>query len=129
MKNRILTLILITATIAIVACSSQKGQSVHDKLEGRWQLTETLNDIGDGKGKYMPVTADSSYIVFSKSGLVSGNAIYGATNYKITDSTHLALTIKGNTAPLNYRYQLNGNNLVLNAPCREACGLRFKRMK
>jgi|GEM_PF-1692429 len=129
MKIKILTLLVIISAVLFTACGSQKGQSVHDKLEGRWQLTETLNDIGDGSGKYTPVTADSSYIMFSKSGLVSGNAIYGATNYKITDSTHIALTIKGNTAPLNYRYKVESNALELNAPCREACGLRFKRMK
>ncbi|WP_295768144.1 hypothetical protein [uncultured Mucilaginibacter sp.] len=121
--------LLAFVVVIFVACTSQKGMSVHDKLEGRWALTETLNDIGDGKGKYVPVTADSAYLVFNKSGLINGNAIYGATNYKITDNTHLAISIKGNTAPVNYRYKVDGNDLELNAPCREACGMRFKRMR
>ncbi|MDT3402705.1 hypothetical protein [Mucilaginibacter terrae] len=128
MKTKIYYLIAFVI-VALAACTAQKGTSVHDQLDGRWHLTETLNDIGDGKGKYVAVTADSSYITFSKAGLVGGNAIYGATNYKLIDATHLALTIKGNTAPINYRYKVDGNDLELNAPCREACGLRFKRMK
>jgi hypothetical protein len=116
--------------IALAACTSIKRQSKAPSLVGKWQLTETLADIGDGKATWTPVDKDSpQFVVFAQDGKVSGNAFDNTTAYKVTDSNHVEFTITGNTSSVTHRYQVTATKLLLNPPCREACGMRFIRMK
>lgn len=129
MKNKLYTTIILLI-IAFAACTSIKRKSNAPAIAGKWQLTETLADIGDGKATWTPASKDSIQSVeFSKDGKVSGNALYSTTAYKVTDSTHVEFTITGNTSTVTHRYQVTDTTLLLNPPCREACGMRFIRMK
>jgi hypothetical protein len=128
MKIKLVTVALLT--IAFAACTGQKLQSGKPTLVGKWQLTETLADIGDGKATWTPASKDSvQYVVFTKDGKVSGNAFYNTTAYKLIDSNHVKFSITGNTSLVTHRYTVTANTLLLNPPCREACGMRFIRMK
>lgn len=130
MKNITFALLLLMAVIITAGCSSQNTKVASPTLVGKWQLTETLSDPGDGSGKWMPAEKDSKQLVeFGKDGSVSGNAMPETSHYTITDSIHLALTQQGNTAPITYRYKVAQNTLTLNPPCREACGMRYIRVK
>jgi hypothetical protein len=53
----------------------------------------------------------------------------GTTHYAIADSVHLNMTIEHNADPIDYRYKVSKDSLLLNPPCREACGMRFVRVK
>ena len=129
MKIKLLAAILLMAAL-FTACSSQKTQTGKPTLVGKWQMTETLADIGDGKATWTPVSKDSiQYVEFSKDGKVSGNAFYNTTAYKLIDSNHVEFSITGNTSLITHRYQVTVTTLLLNPPCREACGMRFIRMK
>lgn len=129
MKNKSL-FILVLLTIAFAACTSIKRKSNAPTLVGKWQLTETLADMGDGKATWTRVSKDSVQSVeFSKDGKVSGNAFYSTTAYKVTDSNHVEFSITGNTSSVTHRYQVTATTLLLNPPCREACGMRFIRMQ
>jgi hypothetical protein len=129
MKIKLFAVILLMAA-SFTACNSQKMQTGKPTLVGKWQMTETLADIGDGKATWTPVSKDSvQYVVFTKDGRVSGNAFYNTTAYKLIDSNHVEFSITGNTSLITHRYQVTATTLLLNPPCREACGMRFIRMK
>jgi hypothetical protein len=114
----------------ITGCSPHTAKLSNQGLQGSWKLTATLADVGNGKASWQKAEANSTtYVKFNPTGTVEGKALSDATHYKIIDSTHLALTIKHNFEPITYRYQLQANILTLQPPCREACGLRFVRMK
>ena len=128
MKIKLLALALLIS--AVCACTSIKRQSHVPSLVGKWQLTETLADIGDGKGTWTPATKDSlQFVEFTKDGKVSGNAFDNTTAYKLIDSNHVEFSITGNTSLVTHRYKVTATTLLLNPPCREACGMRFIRMK
>src|SRR4051812_38222926 len=116
MKNKLYTTIILLI-IAFAACTSIKRKSNAPAIAGKWQLTETLADIGDGKATWTPASKDSVQSVeFSKDGKVSGNALYSTTAYKVTDSTHVEFTITGNTSTVTHRYQVTATTLLLNPP-------------
>jgi hypothetical protein len=130
MKNRSIKLLILLTIVMASACSLYKGRSSSSPLAGKWQLTETLSDPGDGSGKWVPAeTGVIKYVTFGTDGTVGGNALAGTTRFAYTDSTHIALTQKGNTLPVTYRYKISQSTLTLNPPCREACGMRYVRMK
>jgi hypothetical protein len=115
---------------AFAACSTQKTSTTTPSLVGKWKLTQTLADIGDGKAKWAEVSKDSVLISeFKSDGSITGNAMPGTTGYAIADSVHLNMTIENNTDPIDYRYKVSKDSLLLNPPCREACGMRFVRVK
>lgn len=126
MKN--ISSILLMLCITFVGCAPHTTQAITKRLQGTWKLTATLNDIGDGKATWK-AAGGNAYAKFNSDGSISGTALTEATNYQITDSTHMALTIKNNAQPVAYRYQLKANMLLLQPPCREACGIRFIRIK
>ena len=122
---------LIVAIAAFAACTTQKTNSTTTPtLVGKWKLTETLADIGDGKATWQQVSKDSALVSeFRSDGSITGNAMPGTTHYAIADSAHLNMTIEHNTDPIDYRYKVSKDTLLLNPPCREACGMRFVRLK
>ncbi|MFD1258866.1 hypothetical protein ACFQ3S_18810 [Mucilaginibacter terrae] len=115
---------------AFAACTTQKTSTTTPTLVGKWKMTETLADIGDGKAKWAAVSKDSSLISeFKTDGSITGNAMPGTTHYAIADSLHLNMTIEHNADLIDYRYKVSKDTLLLNPPCREACGMKFIRLK
>jgi len=94
---------------------------------GTWKLTESLADPGDGSGKYKPVAGPAQFITFDSEGKVSGDAIKDISRYRILDDVKIEAMTPQNTSMI-FRYKIVGNLLELNAPCIEACGLKFIRM-
>ena len=94
---------------------------------GKWKLTETLADPGDGSGRYTPVTGPAKYVIFDANGNVSGEASPSVTSYKIIDDEKIEFTTVQNTKII-HRYKIVGNQLELNPPCIEGCGAKFIRM-
>jgi hypothetical protein len=120
----------ILLVFAFTACSTQKTSTTTPSLVGKWKLTQTLADIGDGKATWAEVSKDSVLISeFKSDGSITGNAMPGTTHYAIADSAHLNMTIEHNADPIDYRYKISKDSLLLNPPCREACGMRFVRVK
>jgi hypothetical protein len=121
------TLIILFLIIAGLYFSCKKDDNGKGEIYGKWKLTETMADPGDGSGKYVKVTGSANYITFSTSGELSGKAIPEAASYKILDSVRIEIAYKDNPAPLVFWYKVTSNTLQLNPPCIEGCGLRFVR--
>ncbi|WP_134091344.1 hypothetical protein [Olivibacter sp. XZL3] len=103
--------------------SCDKEEHMESSLYGKWQLKESLSDIGNGSGKWEK-TKDYQYIVLSENGDIETN-IGSMVSYSIVDSVHLEIAASDREEKLLYRYYLEGNQLTLNPPCFEACGMRF----
>jgi hypothetical protein len=125
MKNYLLTGAFI-CTLLITAC--KKDDQTTGELYGKWVLTEQYADPGDGSGTYQKVK-ELKTVTFLTTGETTGEVFEPLTRFKILDSVRLEITTKDVNRPLIYYYKVTAKQLVLNPPCIEGCGLKFKRVK
>ncbi|RNL52125.1 hypothetical protein [Pedobacter jejuensis] len=122
MRKLFLALLL---TTIILSC--KKNTEGSNEIYGKWKLTETLFDIGNGQGKYTKVTGPYKFIIFDKSGTVKGDVMPDITRFKLVDSVKIELISNNYIMPITHRYKVSGNKLEINPPCIEGCGLKFVR--
>lgn len=125
MKKIYLFLVIITLTY--LGCKKDVASDGPGEIYGKWRLTETLNDPGDGSGKYMKVTGDAKYLILDKSGKISGEALSDSFSFKVIDSVRVEIFSNTYKMPITYRYKVSARSLTLNPPCIEGCGLKFVR--
>lgn len=126
MKKFILPLIMIALFISYTSCKKNSVSDGPGEVYGKWKLTETLSDPGDGSGKYIKVKEDK-YLIMSRTGKMEGDALPDLSAFKILDSLTMEVTSKTYNRTLPYRYKATANTLTLNPPCFEGCGFRFIR--
>ena len=126
--------LLLLATICIIYVSCKKNTIDNDgpgEVFGKWKLTETMFDPGDGSGKYKKVTGDAKYLTLEKSagkaGKFRGDAIPDLFSFRILDSVKMEVYSNTYKMPMIYRYKVSAKSLQLNPPCIEGCGYRFLR--
>jgi hypothetical protein len=119
--KRYITILLIT--ILITGCSKNLSKT---GLIGKWNLTESLMDPGDGSGQWT-APSEKTIIEFTKRGIIKyENKL--SDNYKIINDSTMELS-SSSSSTINYRYQLDGDKLFLRPPCIEACGEKYERLK
>ncbi|WP_316832472.1 hypothetical protein [Pedobacter aquatilis] len=126
MKKILTPLVIILAFISYTACKKSSISDGPGEVYGKWKLTETLFDPGDGSGKYTKVKEDK-YLTMYKEGKMEGDALPDLSAFKIVDSVTMEVTSKTYNRVLPYRYKATANTLVLNPPCFEGCGYKFVR--
>jgi len=126
--------ILLLLAIVTIIVSCKKSDNNNDRpgeVYGKWKLTETLYDIGNGQGKYTKVTGEAKYLKVEKSGnqagKFKGDAMPNLLSFKILDSVRMEVYSSNYQMPTIFRYQVSANSLELNPPCIEGCGYRFSR--
>jgi hypothetical protein len=124
-------LILAVVTIIVSCKKSDNNNDSPGEVYGKWKLTETLFDIGNGQGKYTKVSGEAKYLKVEKSGnqagKFKGDAMPNLLSFKILDSVRMEVYGKTYQMPIVFRYQVSANSLELNPPCIEGCGYRFIR--
>jgi hypothetical protein len=132
--------LLVIATVMSFAACSKGNMDIIDVygdpsvLIGKWKLSETLADPGDGSGECKKVSKETNnYIIFEENGRLSGNAFAEYTTYAVQDSITLKVTKADGITYQDYRYKLQGGALSLSPAgpiyCIEACGSRFKKIE
>jgi hypothetical protein len=117
---------LLAAVLFSVAACERAKPVVNNNLIGKWKLSESLADPGDGSGTWR--VADPlhpSYLEFKNDGTLSFSPynIYNSDRYQIiSDST--MIFFRGSES-FNMRYKFSKTLLSLYAPCIEACGSRY----
>ena len=119
-----LTIAMMAIFICFNSCKKNQENDGPGEIYGRWKLTETLADIGNGKGKYIKVK-ENKYLIISRTGEIEGVVFPDLTTFKIVDSVTIAVTSKTYNGAAPYRYKVTANTLTLNPPCIESCGLKF----
>ena len=130
-------LLIIVAILVIAACSKENNEIIDvlgnpKVLVGKWKLTESLNDPGDGSGKWTKVSGSNvNYVEFKADGQLSGYGDY--KTYTVKDSTILTFTKADGVTYQDQRYQLQNGMLSMSPAgpiwCIEPCGLRYKKVQ
>lgn len=131
MKSPVYYLILILFIVPGSSCTKNLNENTPHPvvLTGRWKLTETLADPGDGSGKWARVKKNENfYIEFDKNGGFSSAQSSNINTYRVTDSVTIEFTLNDKTTH-NYRYYINRSILTLMPPCIEPCGMRYVRIQ
>ncbi|HYE53467.1 MAG TPA: hypothetical protein VD996_01440 [Chitinophagaceae bacterium] len=120
--------IVVSVIVLIIAsCNRMAGQSSQSGLTGKWTFTEYLSDPGDGSGKWQPAPAGQSYIEFRSDSTIRTDVsqFLGYDRYSVVDNN--AILLQGNGNSFKLTYSIIGKTLQLNPPCREPCGLKFRK--
>jgi len=126
--KKVLLLLLAIAGLLYVSCKkTDKDNDGPGEVYGKWKLIETMQDPGDGSGRYKKVSGQAKYLTLDKSGKFEGDAIPELLTYKILDSVKMEVTNKNYNKTLIYGYKVSAKSLQLNPPCIEGCGYRFVR--
>jgi len=114
--------------VSFWGCQKKKESPVENEgIVGKWKLTESLSDPGDGSGKWQPADpAHPKYVEFRADGGVLATEGYPIGYLLVSDSTMTLRFLGGDSLP--YRYKLTATRLTLNPPCIEACGLHYARV-
>lgn len=108
-----------------VLVSCDKNDQSPENLYGKWKLTEQLADPGNGSGTWQKVTGKAKYVNFDKEGALTGEALPEFIKFKIIDTVRIQFAQKGTADSIIYYYKIKGDDLILNPPCIEACGIKF----
>lgn len=132
MKKSILMPATLFATIFFVTCKKD-AHTPNTTLSGKWKLSQSLLDPGDGSGKWMAVPANNTvYVQFDSDGKLSGTAFPGDVSYVVKDSVTLTFTSKDNVLQ-NYRYSIKIDTMTMSPDgpirCIEACGAKYVKIK
>ncbi|HKL34943.1 MAG TPA: hypothetical protein VJ899_01490 [Salegentibacter sp.] len=133
MRN--LLLIFFFATIASCSTTLSGPANLETKeITGKWQLTETLADPGDGSGSWRTVENGrvlefgEDGMVFSSTSFCNGEEINEAA-YEVSEKM-----ISSNCADkiFTLRYELKEGSLFVyphNPACIEACGSKYRKIE
>lgn len=116
--------------VIFISCSKATNKPDESKLPlaGKWVLTATLDDPGDGSGKWTAVDKSDFYFVqFNADKTVQTN-MFGrferAKKYENSDSTVTLIYPEGGLILLYYK--IEDSYLTITGGCYEACGSKFK---
>src|SRR4051812_23907892 len=116
MMKYFITLFLL---FVLIACTKSSNKAL-SSLIGRWKLTETLVDPGDGSGTWMPAT--TNYIIqFNNDSTAYENPVNPYRNinkYSITNDSTLTLFYSNGTSQSLY-FKIQDNTLTLTGGCIE----------
>jgi hypothetical protein len=122
MKN-LHNLILVFIILSLTACEKSGSDNL---ITGKWKLTETLADPGDGSGKWQSVSGSKTYLILNSDGSITGSGDTSFNQYRIIDDRMIEFVFQNGTTTIR-NYKLSGNSLEISGGCYEACGTRYKK--
>lgn len=134
--HSLLKLLLVSCLFLMASCSKDKAKLVvDDTLTGTWKLSASYADIGNGQGKWAPVSDHSAalnLVTFKDGGVLEGNAYSDYSTYSVKDSVTLTFFKKDKTEQ-NYRFKISNGELTMSPAgpirCFEGCGSKFVKTK
>jgi hypothetical protein len=116
------------AVLLFVMNSCVAPNATRQSLLGEWQLTESLIDIGDGKGTWSKTTAETSVSFFDDGKLWSDDPFFSkATVYELKKDS---ITLSSSDTSFSYfLHKQAEDTLILRPRCIESCGYKYVRLK
>ncbi len=103
------------------------------ELVNSWHLIEVLADPGDGSGQFEPVDSDKTIEFFADGTLMSNGFLCQMNPSTEVGSTATYSSAEMAITPDNcgvsafvITYVMEGENLILNYPCFEACREKYE---
>lgn len=128
--------VLVTISMLLSCSEDNSRKSETNEFLGKWKMTETLIDPGDGSGTYVPVSGEY-FLEFFPNGTVgtnymlctlSGTNTGSYTSLYFADEQYIQSQTCNANQDFQIYYQMEGENLILNYPCIEACQVKFIRI-
>jgi len=116
-------LILIFIILSLTACEKFGSDN---SITGKWKLSETLADPGDGSGKWQSFNGNKTYLILNSDGSITGSGDTSFKQYRIVDDRMIEFVFQNGTTTTRM-YKLSGNSLEISGGCFEACGSRYKK--
>ncbi|TCK85577.1 hypothetical protein [Albibacterium bauzanense] len=132
--RRSIPLLLLALVFFITACDKDNLQTNDNTLTGKWKLSETLADSGDGSGEWIPVAKKTpyDYVEFKENGDLAGNLFTEYKSYMLKDDITIQFSIDEDRKQ-EYRYSIINGVLSMSPSypmlCIEACGTRYIKVK
>lgn len=133
------TVLLMGAAIFLSSCEKDEPMQTCG-TPTTWKLVEVLADPGDGSGTFQPVNSQKK-LAFSDDGTVRANSDMCSMQNEPTPGNQGVFSvvanydssnsiISPNCPALSYTltYTINGNELIINYPCIEACQERYIKL-
>jgi hypothetical protein len=120
-------------TTLFFGCSKTSNQTPQNKfpLTGKWTLTETLADPGDGSGKWTAVSQQNYFYLHLNTDFTAETNYLiqfgGLEKYRIINDTTISLLFANGNAK-TYDYRIDDTSLKITGGCYEACGSKFIRL-
>lgn len=136
--KKLFPLLTFIALLTFSACPSagDHADDADTTLVGKWALTESLIDIGNGQGTFQSIESEK-IIEFLDNGKVISNGplcqmssettTAGEGDYDRNEKTISATDCNFELPPI--RYEHNGGELILWYPCMEPCGHKFVKVR
>jgi len=127
-------LLLLVLVFFVAACDKDSLQPNDNTLTGKWKLSETLADPGDGNGKWTTVAKKKpyDYVEFKENGDLAGNFFTEYKSYMLKDDITIQFSIDEDRKQ-EYKYNIENGVLTMSpsypSSCIEACGIRFVKVK
>lgn len=123
-------LLLLAICGSLLSCQNTGQQ----ELLGKWQLTATLIDIGDGQGTYAESNSGKTIEFLADGSVVCNGTLCGIGGEIGQESKGVYTLDDGKIVPegcdpdaLPIQFQLTGDELILNYSCIEACGEKYRK--
>ena len=123
-------LLLLAICGSLLSCQNTGQQ----ELLGKWQLTATLIDIGDGQGTYAESNSGKTIEFLADGSVVCNGTLCGIGGEIGQESKGVYTLEDGKIVPegcdpaaLPIQFQLTGDELILNYSCIEACGEKYRK--
>ncbi len=129
-------LILAFASLSLYCSSDYNRRSESAQFIGKWKMTASLIDPGDGSGVYEPVSGNKT-LEFLENGVIRTNypmcSLNPATEETYTspynaDDDYIQVQNCGSEPDYKVNYDIENGNLILSYPCIEACLVKFERV-
>ncbi len=124
-------LLVLCFAVTFNSCN-KNANDINDNplLEGKWKVTETLADPGDGSGVWQPVNKPDFYFIrFRNNESVETNyysdIVLPVSYKKLNDSALVFINSNGDS--LYRRFKIEAGTLTITGGCYEACGTKFIR--
>ena len=115
---------------AIIACKKTCTEGNADNsIVGKWKMTESLIDPGNGSGTWIPDGSGVTFVTFFANGTLSNNTTFltGYDRYYTTPDSKIYVIKTSSSDTARMGYLLEPGKLTINPQCYEACGYRFVR--
>lgn len=129
MKKLLIATVYLSACL-LCTCAKSSDTAAGNSITGKWILTETLADPGNGSGQWKPAAMPGYYYAqFNADSSFEGNSYTGTgaiKRYSLQRNNMLHL-IDSNGRDYTYSYTLVSTSLTITGACIEACGSKFTR--
>lgn len=131
-------LLFIILSTAITSCSTTANSPDlnldKEEITGKWQLTASLADPGDGSGTWQPVE-NGRTLEFTSKGLVKSSTSFCSgedINETSYDNTEKIISTDCGENTFELKYELKDGDLYVypHSPrCIEACGSKYEKVE